>query len=397
MKKIYSAIMFLALGAAGLFALNENVAVWEQIYRKADNTDQRISIMLKIMDFKDREFAPLLAEALDDIVVHKIDSGSAKEKFSKIQLARLIVQELGSLKSAEYAGSVFSVYTDTSDPKLKSDAAVALGQMRATDYAEQFAADLQSINLKPDPAEFRGQEILALGLVQSLDSMRSIKGYEPVFLASLGWYSSVSKVKETAKAALVTMVDDPTESVLNIVLNNDSVAIKTAALQSALASKATDEKKAAVAAAALDIAINRATNDVASRTAVSKLRVASLDALIGLQDHSGANVKFYTDVIKMDKKNDASLEETLKAYMALGVNGTDDAAKYLAGKLSEYNELERSKANTVRDKSLIRQIVASMKTSKNPLVKNALNEGLYIDYDNSILRPMRDAVNSFTK
>jgi hypothetical protein len=99
----------------------------------------------------------------------------------------------------------------------------------------------------------------------------------------------------------------------------------------------------------------------------------------------------------MDKKNDATLEETLKAYMALGVNGTDDAAKYLAAKLSEYNEKERSKANTVRDKSLIRQIVASMKTSKNPIVKNALNEGLYIDYDNSILRPMRDAVNSFQK
>jgi hypothetical protein len=389
--------MLFALCSAGLFAVNENVAVWEQIYRKADNVDQRISIMLKIMDFKDREFAPLLSEALDDMVVHKIDSGSAKEKFSKIQLARLIVQELGNLKSAEYASSVFAVYTDTADPKLKSDAAVALGQMRATDYAERFAADLQSLNLKPDPAEFRGQEILALGLVQSLDSMRSVKGYEPVFLASLGWYSSVSKVRETAKAALVTMVDDPSESVLNIVVNNSSIDIKTAALESVLASKAPDEKKASVAAAALDIAINRATNDVASRTAVAKLRVSSLDALIGLQDHSGANVNFYTDIIKMDKKNDATLEETLKAYMALGVNGTDDAAKYLAAKLSEYNEKERSKANTVRDKSLIRQIVASMKTSKNPIVKNALNEGLYIDYDNSILRPMRDAVNSFQK
>ena len=397
MKKIYSAMVLFALCAAGLFAVNENVAVWEQIYRKADNYDQRISIMLKIMDFKDREFAPLLSEALDDIIVHKIDSGSAKEKYSKIQLARLIVQELGNLKSSEYAGSVFGAYNDTDEPNLKSDAAIALGQMRATDYAERFVADLQSINLKPDPAQFRDQEIVALGLVKSLDSMRSINGYEPVFLASLGWYSSVSKVKETARAALVTMVDDPTESVLNIVVNNSSIDIKTAALESVLSSKASDEKKASVAKTALDIAINRATNDVASRTAVSKLRVTSLDALAGLQDHTAANVKLYTDLIKMDKKNDATLEETLKSYVALGVNGTDDAAKYLSSKLFEYNELERSKANTVRDKSLIRQIVVSMKTSKNPIVKNSLNEGLYIDYDNSILRLMRDAVNSFPK
>jgi hypothetical protein len=397
MKKIYSAIVLFALCAAGLFAVNENVAVWEQIYRKADNYDQRISIMLKIMDFKDREFASLLSEALDDIVVHKIDSGTAKERYSKIQLARLIVQELGNLKSSEYAESVFGAYNDTDNPDLKSDAAIALGQMRATDYAERFAADLQSINLKPDPAEFRGQEIVALGLVKSLDSMRSIKGYEPVFLASLGWYSSVSKVKETARAALVTMVDDPTESVLTIVVNNSSIDIKTAALASVLSSKASDEKKASVATTALDIAINRATNDVASRTAVSKLRVTALDALAGLQDHTAANVNLYAALIKMDKKNDATLEETLKSYVALGVNGSDEAAKYLSAKLSEYNELERSKANTVRDKSLIRQIVVSMKTSKNPVVKNSLNEGLYIDYDNSILRLMRDAVNSFPK
>lgn len=394
MKKQYSIFAAMVLTCSGLFALNENVVVWDTIYRKADSYEQRVAIMLKIMEFKDREFAPVLQESLDELISHKRDSGTTNERYAKNQLAMLLVQELGNLKIGESAESVFTLYRETEEPSLKGEAAIALGKMRATDYAEQLAADLQSINLMPDPDSFRGQEIIALGLVKSLDAMRSIKGYEAVFLASNGWYSSVSKVKETAKGALLTMVDDPTDSIMTVVTGNPDLEIKSLALETVLASKAPNDRKATVASKALEIGVTRATADVASGKAVIRLRVAAMNALIGLQDHTDANVPLYVSVVRMDKKNDATLEETLKAYMALGVNGTDEAARFLAARLGEYNEMERSDGNTVRDKSLIRQIISSMKTSKNKLVKNALSEGQFIDYDGNILRAIEDALAS---
>jgi len=65
MKKLL--IIFLALSAISFnaYALNENVVVWEQIYQQTDRDDQRVAVILKIMEFKDREFAPVLIKALD--------------------------------------------------------------------------------------------------------------------------------------------------------------------------------------------------------------------------------------------------------------------------------------------------------------------------------------------
>jgi hypothetical protein len=230
--------------------------------------------------------------------------------------------------------------------------------------------------------------------VQGLNLMRASEGYEPVFLASFGWYSTSSRVKETARAASLTMVDDPADSLLAILVGNPDLRIKQAALDTVLASKAPDGKKAEVAARALRIGIERAASDAETRAATAKLRVTSLSALAALRDHRQENVSLYAQVIQMDRKNDATLEETLKAYVALGVNGSDPAAQFLAAKLTEYNGYEKSKANTPRDKSLIRQIIASMMLAKNPLVKNSLVQGQFIDYDSNILRLIKDALSN---
>ncbi len=396
MKKallILAALFVLGIEA---FALNENVVVWQQIYEQVDTDDQRISVLLKIMDFKDREFTPVLVGALDKLVSRRLEEGPAGEVYDKNRLARLIVQELGNLKSIEAAESVFILYGEVKEPILKGEAAVALGKMRAVDYAEKLAFDLNSINLRPDPSKSRDQEIIALGLVQGLESMRSPLGYEPVFLASQGWYSKNSQVKDTAKAALVTMVDDPTDSIIDILVSNPSMDIKNAALAASLSSRASAERKAEVASRALQIGIDRATVDKASELAASTLRVAAITGLTGLRDKKAENVPLLVKSIGLDKKNDVSLDETVKAYVALGVNGSDDAAKFLSATLAEYNTREKSKLNTPRDKLLIRQVIASMVLTKNPLVKNVLLQAQFIkEYDGQIIREVQAALATF--
>lgn len=395
MKKYLCLFLTLFVLSIEMFALNENVVVWERIYQDTSTDEQRISVLLKIMDLGDREFAPVLVKALEQLITRRLETGTTAERYGKNQLAILIVQELGNLKSAEAAELIFSVYTEVKEPVLKGEAAIALGKIRATRYAETLAYDLSSLNLRPDPAISRNQEILALGLVQSLNSMRSLLGYEPVFHASFGWYSRMSKVKETAKAALLTMVDDPTDSLLSILVTNPSIEIKTTALEASLASKAPAERKALVASKALRIGIERANIDKTSEAESAKLRVTAITGLTALRDKTPENITLLVGIINSDKKNDASYDETLKAYVALGVNSGDEAATFLSARLGEYNIREKSKANTVRDKSIIRQIVASMVYSKNPLVKNVLTQSQFIDYDSLILREIESAIKTF--
>lgn len=68
MKRIFGIIAALALFSASAFALNDKVAVWENIYGTASSDSQRIAVLLKIMEFKDREFAPILIQGLDKVV-----------------------------------------------------------------------------------------------------------------------------------------------------------------------------------------------------------------------------------------------------------------------------------------------------------------------------------------
>jgi len=388
-------LAFLAIGMQ-LYAVNEDVVTWEKILKDVNTDEQRIAIILKIMEFKDKDFTPILVSTLEKIANKKSDMVSATAAYNQNVLARLIVQELGNLKSGDSAELINRIYVESTDALLKSEAARSLGKMRATQYAEQLAADLSSINLAPTSSS-KNQEILALALVQSLTVMRSPIGYEPVFLAAQGWYSSFSRVKDTAKASILSMLDDPSESLINILLKNPSLEIKLTALDTLMASKSPSARKIEGASKGLKIAIERASTTVTENALTSKLRVNAMVALISLEDHSAENVSLYTEVIKMDKKNDATLDETLKAYVALGVNGTDDAAKYLVTTLTEYNSKEKSKANTVRDKSLIRQIIASMVLTKNPLVKNVLSQSQFVDYDANILNLLKEANAKFSK
>jgi hypothetical protein len=392
MKKFFIVCAITAVLCVQAYAANEDVAVWEKIYNDVNSDEQRVAVMLKIMDFKNRDFTPVLVNALDKIVNSPVNAGSNTEKYNRNILTRLLVQELGNLKSPEAMELVFRVYDENPDAVIKEEAAIALGKIRATRYAERLALDLSAINLGPKPSIGRSQEIIALGLVQSLGSMRAAIGYEPVFLAANGWYSSFSRVKETAAAALPVMVDDPSESIMSIVDGNPSLDIKIAALEAMLASKAPNERKIEVAALALKIALERTANDVPTRTALAKLRANSLVALSALKDTSPDRVPMYIEIIKLDTRDDASLDATLKSYVALGVNASDDAARFLNSKLLDYNEREKSKANTVRDKSLIRQIIASMILSKNPIVKSSLTQAQFIDYDNSIANMVKDAL-----
>ncbi len=392
MKRILISVSLALFALVSAWSASEDAVVWEEIYNRVSSDEQRVAVMLKIMDMKDPDIAPMLIRSLDRLLVENVESGRATDRGYRVLLARLTVRELGDLGETGAAETLFRAYVDPKDALLRGEAAVALGKIRAVAYAPRFADDLARINLGPNGPARRDQEILALSLVEALELMRDPVGYESVFLASTAWYGSATRVRESAERALTTMVDDPTDTIASIIERNPSMTVRAAALRAAFRSKAGDDRKAAIARRSIALGIERATVDKRGLAEAAAFRAEAVNSLARVRDRSPESVPLLAAVIAMDGKDDSSLDESIRAYAALGVNGSDEAAGYLASRLDEYGARETDKLNTARDKTLIRQILSSMRAAKNPLVRDSLLRAQHVDFDEGILRLVRETL-----
>jgi HEAT repeat protein len=389
--KRMSLLLALVALACSYLSANEITAVWERIYRQSVSDEQRYAVMLKIMELKDKDFAPLISESLDKLFVSKIESADPSVTRTKIALAKLLVQELGNLRSADDAELVLNVYRDVKDPFLRSEAAVSLGKMRATDTVEILARDLSDLNLKPDQANPRPKEILAYGLVQALDLMHSPAGFEPVFFASLGWYSGLSQVKESARAVLKTMIADPVPQLKQIIVKDADYGHKLMALDAAIGSTAPAESKNEIARIALDQGLNAHENDPQLKARLTDIRMRSIKMLVDNKDTAPATVALYRKILD---NRESLFDEILVTYAALGKNASKDAVAVLVQRMDDFNNRQKSGKNTPDDRKLIMQILASIKETRSSEARPVLVEAQFSNHDGTVARTAREVAES---
>ncbi len=389
-------VLALLLSALPIALLaDESVDIWTQIYTESRTDAARYQIALKIMEFRNKDFTPMIQHSLDDLYNRRIDAGTTTERYDKLQLARLLVQQLGTLNAVDSADRVFNLYNELSDPFLKSDCAIALGKLRATAYAYRLSRDLSDINQGGKDGDTRPQEVIAFGLVQALESMRSPLSFEPLFLASIGWYPNSARVKDAARNAVMKVFEDPSENFKVIIQKNANISVKVSALDAESASKAPAANKAAVSRLSLHMGLDLSSSIPGDVVALQKLRQNAIKMLVALGDKDPDSTAMFIELIRRDRFDDVSMNDTIQAYTALGYNATPDAVKFLNGKLDYYNEGMRSGKNTPRDKMLVREVVAAIKRAKSPDSKNILMKSQYVnEYDNAIIQDIRDALGA---
>jgi HEAT repeat protein len=283
------------------------------------------------------------------------------------------------------------VYRDVKDPFLRSEAAVSLGKMRATDMVEILARDLSDLNLKPDQANPRPKEILAYGLVQALELMHAPAGFDPVFFASLGWYSGLSQVKETARAALKTMIADPVPQLKLIILKDPDYSHKLMALDAASGSAAPADSKNDIARISLDQGLNAHENDPQLKAKLADIRMRSIKMLVDNKDNAPASVALYRKILD---NRESGFDELLISYAALGKNASKDAVAVLVQRMDEFNGRQKSGKNTPDDRKLIMQILASIKETKSPEARPVLVEAQFSNHDGTVARTAREIAES---
>jgi len=372
----------------GILGADEKNAVWERIYKNSFSDDQRYAVMLNILELKDRAFIPMLQESLGQLTTRNVEKGTSDEIRQKVALAKLIVKELGNLRASEAGEELFTIFNEVKDPFLKGEAALALGKIRAVDYLPFIIRQLEALNLEPDRTDPRAGEIVAYALVQSLETMRSPLGYEPVFLASLSWYSPRSQVRDIAKGALKIMVEDPSDVLTQILTVNPDLKIKLKSVEAMADSKAPDSSKAAFGRSALETGLNFSAKTKMEVVDLLNIRSQAMKLLIQARDKSPDTVPNLKAVInlKLDEN------EEVMALALLGVNGSDAATNYLSELLTWYNEKQRNGTNRERENRMIRQIINSLGVAKNPLGKTALLEMQYSNYTPGTIREANAAL-----
>ncbi|WP_020611552.1 hypothetical protein [Sediminispirochaeta bajacaliforniensis] len=333
------AVLFV-LSAVLPLSANEVTAVWGRLYGRASTVDHKLAIMQSIVEQHDRDMIPVLTSALDEQVRNLSNQRSATEETQAYELIKMIVKELGRLKASQAATYTWEVVEAVDDPFLKGEAVIALGKMGARQYAGQMATMLRNLNFNYDELENqRANEVFAYALVLALERLKAEEGYEPIFFASMGWYSSLSGVKERAKQALAVIVEDPTQQLHSIMENNERYSVKTAALDAGLASQAPDEAKASLATFALQEGLRYTAKDGIEKRELKSLRLSALRAIGTLQTKDPAAAEPMESMLIGYQTNRIFEEDTMLTLLdAMGGFQDDEVAKALASFLSYQTE-----------------------------------------------------------
>ena len=323
-------ILSMALAAiASTAGANERVRVYAFILSQADTPQQKMASVSAMVELGDETAAPYLADLLDQLVAARstVRKGSELEDYER--LTRLVVKALGDWRHTNSAGSIMRVVEDSSDPLSRAEALIALGSMRASEYAEKIALILRNLTMTP-PADRDGAEKVAFGAVLALERMRSPLGFDPLFSASEGWYSK--RVKEQAERSLELVLPDPTDALIALVAVETPDRILKA-LNLSLRSQATAERQRELAAAVLARGIAMAPGRTRpEQVALADLRTRAMNALVSLGDRDGANAANYNEAYRI-----GATDERLVALRALGANRSAEAAGFLSAIIIQLN------------------------------------------------------------
>jgi hypothetical protein len=363
MKRFASIALVLAFGAALGFA-DETTEIYKTLYQQADGLQQKYAAALNLVGLNDKSTAPVLASALDELLVTQKSYAATVDLELYGKTVALLCKALGDYKYDAAAASLWSAVQDVADPLAKAEALMAIGKIRDLDYAERIALKLRDLNLQPTEDRDVGEKV-AYGCIVALDKLKDPRGFSPVFFAADGWYSQ--RVRQQAAQTLPNIADDPTDAI-KAIIGTEGPERQLRALRAETASKAKSERKIEAAILALNLGHLKSPRDKAEAKTLCDLRKLSLRSFIAYKA-TGADP---VDGCASSYAKGYDDEERLFALAALGVNGSDPAASTLRDILIKLNDDQQAGVTDDTRNRMAKAAIDAAAASKNKLVKPAL-------------------------
>lgn len=307
--------------------------IFGRILAEADTVQQKYSVALTIASKNDPDAAPYVADALDWVLAARstIKPGPEREMYER--LTRVLLKSLGDWHYTNAAASVMRTVDDSPDALTKAEALIALGSMRAVEYAERISLMLRDLNSQPTADSDYGEKV-AYGCVLALERMRSPAGFAPLFFASEGWYSR--RVREQAERSLPLVLDDPSDAISNL-LSVETPPGMIRALDLELRSNAPAAAKTGVAALALSRGVIVSPRNRTEQNQLAELRSRAMNALAATGSQGVSTAADIAEAYRM-----AATDERLVALKALGADKSSPASTVLRDIILALNAAQKA-------------------------------------------------------
>jgi hypothetical protein len=317
-KTVTIALMLAAL-TIPVFA-NDAVRVYGRLLSEVSTVQQKYAVASSIVNLNDPAAASYFADALDWALSSRSAIRTTSERETYEQLTRMLLKSLGDWRYTNAADSVMRAVVDSPDALTKAEALIALGNMRAVEFAERISLMLRDLNNEPT-ADSEAGERIAYGCVLSLERMRSPLGFAPLFFASEGWYSK--RVRDQATRSLPLILDDPSAAISDL-LKVETPPRMIRALDLELRSKAPDKAKVEVSKLALSMGIKASPRTRTEQNQLSELRAKAMNALAAAGAGDGSAASDIAEAYKI-----GPTDERLVALKALGADKSTPTAVVL--------------------------------------------------------------------
>jgi len=348
MKRILISIVILIIG---MTAYGQDMSYFKSEYMQADGTfAERLGVLEAIRDSGIAVDAEFYHEALKYLLLRSVEISTTSERAIAERSVIILCEGLGAAKYTEaawdiwQAAELFDVSGNATDGNAMRAALIALGQIDGKALVPHIVQRLNEFNLTAirNAEQRRRTQMAVLGCINALETLGDIRGFRPIFFASLGPYDA--SVKETASNALPNIVEDPSAAIIEIIVEPSSAPpVKLLVWREMPRSRMPDASKAKVAAAAMEIGWFFQTQNRNFQTNLRELRKAALDAirLYGVADDS-----VYLNLEKSYSNNFISnnpdFDEIAKTFNALTALSTEPAVDLLHKFLREINGRRRS-------------------------------------------------------
>jgi len=368
MKRCFFFIIF-CFFAMTAFTQSSDISFFREYYLREDGSfNDRHFLLEDVRDAKLTGIGGFYHEALKYLLYRGSEITSKQDRAIAEQSAVILCDGIAEEKYAAAADDLwktavfFDIARDGNEGFAMQSAINALGQIGAKDYISYVVQRLNNYNAMTltDLETRRRVQRVVTGCVNTLELFHDIEGYKSVFFVFVGGYEK--PIQDIASAALPNMVDDPSEVIIPIILDqSNNPRVKLAAWREMLRTKAPGSSKAKVAAIALATGWNFSTTNVNFQTNLREMRKSAIDTIrqYGASDDSVFHNldKSYTFNFN---NNVPDYDEIRLVLNTLSTMKTPPALDLLYKILHELHERRLSGAWSRKERQILEWVLASI-------------------------------------
>jgi hypothetical protein len=371
----------LAFMAASVFCVSPEMEFYQQMYNITPTAAEKQQVFQEAVNAELSDATDFYAWVLERLVLEYPNVKGNQNIEAANGMMKTLAGLLGEARHLPSAGYLWRAETVFTDPIAKAEILVALGKMQAVDFLPQVIQTLKDLNEGKASRNSQDRERVAFGAIVSLENYGDPKGYLPVYIASIGWYSET--VKRQAKESLPKILEDPAEPLTELI-HSPSYAynVKYEALRTIEESSLSNDVKSEFAAASFAEAWRASTANFLHQMDLVKTRKLCISMI---NRYKTENTLVYP-LLERSYTEGNDEEEKFGAVTALASLASEESVRLLSSFVRVINEKLRDGSLRQRDERMIRALIPALGQTGRPEAASALRSVQNVDWPVAVKR-----------